>query len=146
MILRGHTLCIDPGSKESGFVLVRDMDNKIIDFGKVVNYLIFLLPPAERVLIEKFDSVHGKIGHDVVTAIFESGRFWNHFSEAGCPFIFHVGRSQAKKELQVKDDKEAIALIKIVFPSIKLKRDAWQAFLLYVFYNKQKLCPKTSLL
>lgn len=145
-VLKGHTLCIDPGSKESGFVLVRNNDNKIIDFGKVDNKFIYLLDPAEYILIEKFDSVHGKIGHSVISAIFESGCFWNHFKEQRCPFMFHVGRSQVKKELNVKNDSEAISLVKLIFPTIKLKKDSWQAFLLYVFFNKEKLCQRTSLL
>lgn len=131
----GVCLCIDPGPTLSGYVTIEN--NNIISFGKIPNKEIRILKNEKRiktVLIEFPDSVHGRIGHDFISMCVELGRFKEAFSFC-IPVL--IGRKEALSFFGLKKDSDVVNFIK--GKGIKLFKDSWQAYILYLYYKEKIL-------
>lgn len=131
----GVCLCIDPGPTLSGYVTIEN--NNIISFGKSPNKEIRSLKHERRiktVLIEYPDSVHGKIGHHFVSMCVELGRFKEAFS-FNIPIL--IGRKEVLSFFGLKKDSDVVNFLK--GRGIKLFKDSWQAYILYLYYKEKIL-------
>ena len=130
----GVCLCIDPGPTLSGYVTIED--SNIISFGKIANKEIRGLDKRriKTVLIEYPDSVHGRIGHDFVSMCVELGRFKETFSFC-IPIL--IGRKEVLSYYGLKKDSDVVKFLKN--KDIKLIKDSWQAYILYLYYKEKIL-------
>lgn len=130
-------ICIDVGSKYSGVVKVHE--GRIIYAEKIENSQILKIKidKTDSVLIEFFDSVHGKIGLTTISAIFWTGRVFQYFKNQAF-FVELIGRKECLKSLGCKDDSSVISYIRKTNPyGTKLKADCWQAYALYLAYKNE---------
>lgn len=129
------TICLDIGSDYSGVVKI---DNgQIVYSEKIKNIDVLKIECSvfDIILIEFFDSVHGKIGKTTIDAIFWTGRIFEHFRKKAT-FVSLIGRKECLKTLNCKNDKEVISFIRSTKPyGKKLKADCWQAYALYLCNN-----------
>ena len=117
-------LAIDPGTTHSGYVI---WDDKVLEFGKIVNKDIIPKIKGTITLIEQQDYVTKGNLNFIRTAEW-AGRF---FQAASLPFFF--GRNEMKSVYGLKKDTDVKKFIKEKY-NIKLSYDSWQAFLLIHHY------------
>jgi hypothetical protein len=123
-------LAIDPGTYLAGFVLYSTHLDEVLEYGKIKNEEIinkFAKDKSLVVLIEQPDYLVRRAGGEVIETIIWTGRFMQAFI-ANIPVLY--GRNFLKKKFKVKKDAEVIQFIKTRYPGLKLRADAWQAFLL----------------
>ena len=126
-------LCIDPGPKYSGYVIV--FGNEVLEAGKIPSFDILKIPrlKGDIVLIEKIEP-RGVAGHNVIDTAIMCGRFYQHFKDLGCVVVF-IERREVLKGLKCKNDSEIIKLLKGQYEGKKVTRDAWQALALHHYYE-----------
>ena len=126
------TLAIDPGPKLSGFVLINESDDSIVKFGKISLKEIKLLQSQfkiDRLIIEITDFPIAMAGESFRDTNIIIGRIIEFYK---CACIL-IGRKEAVNYFGLKNDKAVIAFLKSL--GIKLKTDAWQAYLIYQYYK-----------
>lgn len=124
------TLAIDPGPLKSGYVLIRN--NNIIAFGKeslAEIKKIYLDNRPDRILIEITDWPVPLAGESYRDTNIVIGRMLEFFR---C-ICLTIGRAEARNHFHLKNDSDVIKFLRQ--QNIKLKTDAWQAYLLYHYYE-----------
>lgn len=126
------TLSIDPGPKESGYVVTDK--GAIVEFGKAPLKEIKLLQSRfkiDRLLIEVTDWPIALAGESYRDTNIVIGRILEFFK---CIKI-QIGRKEARDHFNLKNDAAVIKFFKA--KGIKLRVDAWQAYLIYYYYENQ---------
>lgn len=133
-------ICIDPGTKLSGLVVVTN--NVITLSEKIENHFILKefegLTPNTIVLIEKVESRGKILGKTTIETAIWCGKFHQFFRSKKAN-VFFVERRDVLGTLKCKNDKEVrkYCLNKNIKKEngIKVTADCWQALALYHFWN-----------
>lgn len=128
-----RVLCIDPGPKLSGYVIV---DNDIItDFGKVnLNALKMLRGLFDTIIIEVTDWPIANAGESYRDTCIVIGRLIEYYQNKS--IILKLGRKATRNHFKLKNDSDVIRFLKSKGIK-KLVADSWQAYLLYYFYKHE---------
>lgn len=129
----GRILAIDPGSKQSGYVVFCKETRTVIEAGKIKNQELLIDMKFDTVIIESFDYMVTNAGLEVVDAIIWIGRFFQHHKQKSVTLLY--GRKAVKDRFGVKKDADTVKLLKNKYTQlVKVTKDAWQALLLIHYH------------
>lgn len=151
-------LAIDPGSKESAFIIFDTRNEKIINHGFVSNQQMLFnvregIIEIEELIIESIEGFGMTAGQEIFDTCFWSGRFCQAFEERGGTF-HRIGRKAIKLHLcgvtsaKDKDIRESL-IYRYGIPGIKsapgklygIAGHCWSALAVAVTYSDQKNKP-----